>query len=465
VNKLKFDSGSYRDPAGSVFFENKKVYRNITNFGSKKYEFIKESGLLEESIKQGFVIDTKEVNDQNLKNQLPDSKYIIEHKKIDYISYPYEWCFYQLKDAAIHHLDFQIFLLKNNAILEDCSAYNIQFIESKPIFIDVLSINKYHEGMYWNGHKQFCENFLNPLLLSSKKNIFFNNWFKGNLEGIFTSDLNSVLSLKDKFSLNVFLQVYLLDKLENRIIQNPKKTASKLKKIKPFPKNSYMSLLVQLKKMIGKLFPYKQKTVWDTYSSNNTYNKEETSFKIQVVKKFIQENSFNTIADMGCNDGLYSFESLKSGCENVIGFDFDLNSVNRAYLKAKENNSSFLPLYLDAVNPSSNLGWNENERASFKKRMNFDGMIALAFEHHLTIAKNIPLDQTLEWLTSLAPKGLIEFVPKEDETIQRMIALKGDIFPNYSEDKFKQLLEKKAKIVKIQNISSTKRKMYEYSRD
>ena len=137
-------------------------------------------------------------------DELSEFDIILEHEKIDYITYPYEWCFDQLKDAALHHLDFQLFLLEKNCVLIDASAYNIQFINSKPIFIDVLSLSEYKDGSYWVGHKQFCENYLNPLILSSKKDIDFNNWFRGNLEGIPTSDLNKILTLKDKFNFLFF---------------------------------------------------------------------------------------------------------------------------------------------------------------------------------------------------------------------------------------------------------------------
>ena len=176
------------------------------------------------------------------------------------------------------------------------------------------------------------------------------------------------------------------------------------------------------------------------------------------------KNSFNLMADIGCNDGVYSFESLKCGCKYVVGFDHDLNAVNKAFLKARQKNSSFLPLFFDASNPSANLGWCENERSGFKKRINFDGMLALAFEHHLTISKNIPLDSTIDWLTNIAPKGLIEFVPKNDKNVQSMMLLKGDIFPDYSEEKFKHYLEKKAKIVATDNLGDSGRKIYEYSK-
>ena len=176
--KLLQNPSSFRDPSGHVYKYNNRIIRVIKKYGKKRYEFIKENNLIEESIKNNFLIDTKEIENEfrNLKSE--NFCYFLEHERLDYISYPYEWGFYQLKEAALHHLKFQIFLLEKNAILIDSSAFNIQFKNNKPIFIDVLSIDEYIDGDYWNGHNQFLQQFLNPLLLSSLKGISFNDWYK-----------------------------------------------------------------------------------------------------------------------------------------------------------------------------------------------------------------------------------------------------------------------------------------------
>ena len=167
---------------------------------------------------------------------------------------------------------------------------------------------------------------------------------------------------------------------------------------------------------------------------------------------------------MGCNDGEYSELSLKNGSENVIGFDFDINAIDKAYQRALSKNLNFLPLYFDASNPSGNIGWNEKERKSFKNRANFDAILALAFEHHLAIAKNIPLNQVIDWLVSLAPTGLIEFVPKNDLTVIKMLELKGDIFPDYTIQNFENKLSIKTEILSKTQVSDTGRTIYEYKR-
>ncbi len=451
------DNGSFRDPAGRVYYKENKVLRKLYPLGIERYNKLEEKNIITKSIEKGFLIKTTKETSSN------DNEIILEHEKIPFVSYPYEWSFSQLKDAAVFHLDFHLFLLEHEATLIDASAYNIQFIGTQLKFIDVLSIESYSEGDYWIGHKQFCENFLNPLILKSKKGINFNNWFKGNLEGIATQELDKILSFFDKFSYNIFTHVYLLNKFDEKF--RLKKTLKPItKKQKKFSKKSFVAILTQLRKFIIGLSDKKNVTTWDDYSKNNSYSKQDKDKKKSCVINFIKNNKFETVADIGCNNGEYSLLSIKNGCKKVIGFDFDINAIDDAYNYFKKKNLNFLPLHFDASNPSANIGWYQKERKGFLERSSFDGIIALAFEHHLAIAKNIPLKDVVNWLVSLAPKGLIEFVPKEDATIKKMLEFKGDIFPEYSEKNFEKYLSNISQIVSKTVISESKRTIYEYKK-
>tara|TARA_Y100000816_G_C26101250_1_gene583704 strand:- start:56 stop:1447 length:1392 start_codon:yes stop_codon:yes gene_type:complete len=463
VSSIKIDPGSFRDPSGNIFNHEDKIIRILKKEGTDRLKYFKENDLLNQSISRKFLIESNFIDAKALDLDLDNVEEIIEHKKLNYVSYPYEWSFDQLKDAALHHLEFHIFLLENEATLIDSSAYNIQFDGYKPVFIDILSIKKYQNGEYWKGHKQFCENFLYPLILKAKKNIDFNNWFRGNLEGIKSHEINSLLTLGNKFSYTIFTQVVLLNYLEKKFLGNKEINIEKIKE-KNFQKKSYLGLLNQLKNFIISLKVKKNKTVWDDYSINNTYTKNEENLKITIVSEFAEKYKFDKLVDLGCNDGVYSKECLKKGCKFVVGFDYDLNVVNQAYNISKKEKLNFLPLYLDASNPSPNIGWGQIERKGFIERLNFSGMLALAFEHHLAIAKNIPLDQLVKWLLNIAPKGLIEFVPKSDQTIRKMLLLKGDIFRDYSEENFKNLILRNAKIVSEKKITESGRKIFEYSK-
>ena len=223
-------------------------------------------------------------------------------------------------------------------------------------------------------------------------------------------------------------------------------------------------MLKNLKRFISKIKKSNEKTFWKDYDIDNTYSNEQFETKKEIVTNFIKKNKLKILCDLGCNTGEYSEISINNGCNQVIGFDYDQGALIKSYLRAKRKNLDFLPLYLDATNPSSNIGWKQTERFGLLERCDFDAMIALAFEHHLAIAKNIPLKDLIEWFISIAPKGLIEFVPKEDETVKIMLKFRKDIFPDYTEENFQNLLLKKAKIIQIHEIKNSFRKIYEYEK-
>ena len=457
------EPSSFRDNLGNIYYFEKKILRTINTNSKENFEFLVDNKILEESIKKKFLIDSKVINKNELPKYFSRFDYVVESKLIPYISYPYEWSFEQLKCAAIHHLDFQIFLFKKGAILRDSSAYNIQFIGSEPVFIDLLSIKKYQEGEYWIGYKQFCENFLNPLLLGSIKGITHNAWFRGNLEGISSVELNKILTLREKMSLKIFSHVFLQARLNTMTIESSKKTLKKYQNLKKLSKNSYISIIKDLRDWISKLSFKKETTIWQNYSKENTYCVSEFDKKKLIVSEFVKKRKPSTLIDLGCNDGVYSKLCLDNGVQNVIGIDFDQNAISNAFIKAKKNKDNFLPLVLDAANPSPNHGWFQTERKGFLERFKSQALIALAFEHHLIISKNIPLEQFIDWLLKISNNGLVEFIPKSDETIQKMLEFREDIFLNYTEIEFENYLKSKSNIINKTTITKSGRVIYEFN--
>ena len=334
---------------------------------------------------------------------------------------------------------------------------------AKAVFIDLLSIAPYKSGDYWLGYRQFCEQFLNPLLLNSHMGISHYNWYRGNLEGISTKEINKLLSFKQKLSWRTFFHICLQSKLEDNSLKSPTKFLDRKKSIKPLPESGYTGLITQMYNWIKDLEPKKnQNSVWKDYAKKNTYLENETKYKHDIVYNFAKKNNPKKLIDLGCNIGDYSITALKGGARLVIGYDFDNQAINMAFKKAKKHGHNFLPLYLDATNPSPNQGWLQNERKGFKERNSSDAVIALAFIHHLVIGKNIPFNQAILFITSIGKRGLIEFVPKNDETVQSMLTWREDIFLDYNEKNFENLLSEKVKINNTYNISSSGRKIYEF---
>jgi ribosomal protein L11 methylase PrmA len=458
--------GSFRDPSGHVYSITDRTFRTVNECAIDDYRSLRDTGFFRQLIDTGWLVESREVDESVL--SLPSGskcRTVLEHSTLPFVSYPYEWSFSALKAAALLHLDLHVKALECGVTLSDASAYNVQFIGTRPIFIDILSFRRYQEGEFWIGHRQFCEQFLNPLLLRAYFGISHNSWYRGGLEGITTADLNRLLPLWRKcLSWNAFTQIYLQSKMQSLAIARPR-SALQAVKTRKLPRTAFIGILTQLRNWIAKLLPSEtSKTVWGNYATANSYTREEETAKRRFITEFIENTHSRLVWDLGCNTGDYSATALAAGADYVVGFDFDQHALEMAFIRAQADNLKFLPLFLDAANPSPDQGWNELERKGLLARAQADAIIALAFEHHLAIGRNIPLPQVVAWLCGLAPMGVIEFVRKDDPTIQQMLSLREDIFSDYSEEAFATALRRQARLVRKETVSSTGRRLYWYDR-
>lgn len=460
---MSADPASFRDPSGRVYVQNGRVFRTVNETAVADFEFARANEALRRLVETGDVIESLEVAANDFDAPKANAARVVEHPRLPFISYPYEWSFSLLKAAALHHLDLQIALLQGGVALSDATAYNIQFVGVRPIFIDPLSFTTYREGDYWNAHRQFCEQFLNPLLMHALLGVPHNDWFRGSLEGIPTPMLARLIPPQKKFSWNVYSQVVLPAQLQSRDGSLERASATTAR---PLPKSAYLGMLAGLRDWISKLRPRgASKTVWADYATNHSYDDREHEAKHRFVGAFASKARPRLLWDLGCNTGEYSELSLASGAKSVVGFDFDQGALEGAYARAADRKLEFLPLFQDASNPSPGQGWSGEERASLMRRNgDAEALVALAVIHHIAIGRNVPLDRVVDFLTSLAPKGVIEFVPKEDPMVKRLLALRQDIFPDYALDGFRALLARKARIEAEETITESGRVLFAFDR-
>ena len=464
MNSAIADSGSFRDPGGKIYALSGEIYRAVMAKAANDFVAFRQWGLLDKMMERGKLVSTSEVDAKLLANSGVDPSLVLHHKRVPFISYPYEWSFPLLKSAALLHLDVHVEALRGGFALTNSTAYNVQFDGVDPVFIDVLSFRKYVEGEIWAGHRQFCEQFLNPLLLRAYFGVPHNNWFRGNLEGIETSMLARIMPWWRNFSFNVLTHVTMQARLQSAAMVDNGKSVAKAKTVK-LPKLNFERMLLGLRDWISGLQPKDTgQTVWQNYAENTTYDTDEQKAKKRFVAEFCSKVKPKQLWDIGCNTGDYSEVALQSGATKVIGFDFDQGALERAYARARAKKLRFLPLYQDGANPSPNQGWANAERKSVMSRGGADAMVALAYEHHLAIGRNIPLPGVVEALTSLAPHGVIEFVQKKDPTVQQLLALREDIFADYTPEVFESSLLAKARIVKKETVSVAGRTLYWYDR-
>ena len=449
------DSSSFRDDAGQIFNFKNRIFRSLKNDYIENYNFIKNQDIYQILINKNLLINSWEPKDLDLNSQNIDNvNKFLEHEKLENWSYPYEWTFSQLKKAAIFHLDFQLFLLEKNISLKDASAYNIQFKNNKPIFIDILSLQKLDENTPWQGHKQFCEEFLNPLVFSSYFNLPFNEIYKGNLNGISNRQIINLLGYKIFFSFSLLINVYFTESL------SIKSGISKKKKERSYKQSQYF-LINNLKKFIKKLKYKKNKSTWSNYSNTHSYSIESEIEKENILKSYISINKPYSLIDIGCNDGKYSFLAKESGVKKIIALDYDMQCLEKIEL---DNNEIVTPLYADLSNLSSSIGWNNKEKKSFIERFNFDFSLSFAVVHHLVISKNIPLYEVLNFIIKLSKKGLVEFIPNDDEMVKRMKMFKTKAYDDYNLENFLKILNKKCNTVKVHGLKGSKRKIIYYEK-
>ena len=447
------DPASFRDPSGHVFHVGGRILRSVTARAAPHYERVRDSGRLRAWIERGWVVPTEEVPRSQLPEASEDVRYVLEHAPIPFISYPYEWSFAALKAAALLHLDLQLDALEHGIQLSDASAYNVQFIGARPVFIDVLSFRRYEPGEYWVGYRQFSEQFLNPLLMRALVGVPHNAWYRGAMEGIPAGEMHALLPAARKLSWRVFSHVTLPARMAARAAGSTRAADAPRR---PLPKSSYAGLLTQLREWIAGLLPRgANRTTWSDYASTHTYSGEEHARKREVVADFAGRVRPRVLWDFGSNTGEYSQLALESGAQYAVGFDADHGALDRAFRRAADRTLAFLPLFLDAANPTPEQGWEQQERRGLRGRGPADALLALAFAHHLAIGRNVPLEGLTAWLTSLAPRGIVEFVQKSDPTVRLMLAAREDIFDRYDEASFAAALSRHARIVRTETISTT----------
>ncbi len=449
------EPSSFRDPSGLIFYKDNKVYRQINNSYSRDFTQFVNSGLYSELIKQELLIPYK-----------PTSKSIgigdevnkvLELKRIPFISYPYEWCFSQLKDAALLTLKIQKMALSYNFSLKDASAYNIQFLDGKPIFIDHLSFEQF-KNKPWIAYRQFCQHFLGPLLLSTYRDTRLIQLLRIYLDGI-PIDLTSKLLPKKtyfKFSTLSHIHLHALNQRKHSDSEKNKRRETAL----TLTKESSLAILKSLENIIKKLKGEDRNSEWGNYYTFTNYSKAAFQNKKNIIARYLKRIKPKTVWDMGANTGEFSRLASKTNAYTV-SFDIDPVAAEKNYLQIKTvGEKNILPLILDLSNPSSGLGWGHEERKSLIDRGPADMVLALALIHHLAISNNLPFERVANFFAKISKFLVVEFVPKEDSQVQKLLQTREDIFTKYNKLEFEKEFKKYFSILMSDKIKESKRILY-----
>lgn len=444
---------SFRDPSGFLFLKDGLIYRQINTCYKENYDHFIKSGLYKELVDSELLIPHREVDTVHAKT---DEVYkVIIPEPIPFISYPYEWCFSQLKDAALTTLKIQKKSLEFGMSLKDCSAYNIQFNRGKPVFIDTLSFEKYQEAEPWVAYRQFCQHFLAPLTLMSYRDIRLNRLLRIHIDGI-PLDLASLLvPLQTHLKFTLLVHIHLHAKSQKYFADKTIKRG-----MHKFSKRSLLGLIDSLETAVNKLKWRIEASEWANYYTDTNYTQEAINHKIQLVTEFLDQIKPKAIWDLGANIGLFSRIASNKGIY-TISFDIDPVCVERNYLQSVEKReTNILPLLLDLTNPSPGIGWENQERMSLLERAPTDTVFALALIHHLAISNNLPLYKMAEFFHMICNSLIIEFVPKSDTQVQRLLENREDIFTNYNQKIFENEFSKYFSILEFKKIINSERSLY-----
>lgn len=455
---LRLDAGSFRDPESRVFYAGGQVLRALSREGLADYEALASAGLLDD----GHVIPTE------LAERAPDAAgllakdvaAVLRHEPIPFVSYPYEWTFSMLKDAALLQLDLLLAALDHGLILKDSTPYNVQFKGSRAVFIDVGAFERLREGELWVGYRQFCMLYLYPLLLQAVKGASFQSLLRGSIDGIPPAQMRALSSFRDRFRRGFATNVFLLARLErhdrggsadfNRELRRPGVARELIR-----------ANVRKMRKLVARLEWSPPQGISLAYGEQNPYTEEDAGHKDDFVRAIVAARSSRLAWDLGCNNGRHSRIAAK-GARHVVALDADPATVDLLYRELRDGrDETILPLTMNVADPSPGLGWRGLERRPLLDRGRPDLVLALALVHHVVIGGNVPVTEFVDWLAGTGGGLVLEFPTREDPMVQKLLASKREgLHPDYERDFFERCLRDAFEIRRTEQVASRTRVLY-----
>ena len=447
------EASSFRDPSGYLFWRDGEIYRYVAPAYARQFARARESGLYAEGISRGWLLPFELADPKT--TEPGNAIAILKPRQIATITYPYEWSFGQLKDAAILTLNLHLAALKHGMVLKDASAYNVQFVDGRACFIDHLSFDLLSEHGLWSAYGQFCRHFLAPLTLMSKIDLAFAKLSQLYLDGI-PLDLASAL-LPRRTWLRPGLALHL--HLHARMVRKHSGTRQRIS-IRSLSPERLSQLAESLLALVRGLSAKDSATEWTGYYSDTNYSEAALEAKKRIVRDMVNRVAPQVMWDVGGNNGFFS-HAVRDLAGQIICMDIDAACVDQNYALCKRDEvTNILPLVVDISNPSPGIGFSNRERLSLEERSMPDQIMALALIHHLAIAKNIPFAQIARYFSEHGEYLLIEFVPKSDSQVQRLLLNRKDVFDDYNEENFRSAFSSQFAILDEKPIASSERSLF-----
>ena len=447
------DPASFRDPQGFIFRSGGILYRSITPDAALLLN--QNQDFTSSAIAAGLLLPF-ELDASGLTGTEP----VLRPELIDLITYPHEWCFDQLKQAALLTLDVNMLALKSNLTLKDASAFNVQLHHGASVFIDHTSFEPTDGALPWRPYSQFCRHFLNPLVMSSYRDIHAGAYFRLNLDGIPQQTANDFLPWRSKFVPSILIHMV----LQNRFIRRAANFEREYRNASRSSRGRQLDLLKHLRGFVAGLQPAAPLSTWADYYANTNYDVDTFAKKKELVTAAFEGRRIGTLWDIGANEGTFS-RLVHHTADRVLALDLDHNAVNANFLaNSRFAISNISALVYDVVNPTPALGFENAERPALEERCTADVILALAVIHHLSISDNVPFELSAKYFATRGKELVLEFVGRADSQVQRLLKQKNVSYDWYTEENFKGAFSKYFRVMSQHEIPNTDRCIYRLSR-
>jgi SAM-dependent methyltransferase len=452
------EPGSFRDPESRVFYSGGGVYRALSKEGLADFEALAASGLLDDP----RIVGTERADDTPAAASRLDGEVaaVLRHEVVPFVSYPYEWTFSMLRDAALLQLDLLLAALDHGLVLKDSTPYNVQFKGARPVFIDIGAFERLREGELWVGYRQFCMLYLYPLLLQALKNVSFQPWLRGSIDGITATQMRGLMSVRDRFRRGLTTHVFLHARLEQRDVGSATAIKREVKRTGA-ERQLILANVRRMRRLVTRLDWTPQAGVWVGYGEHSTYDDNDARLKDEFVREVATSRTWPLAWDLGCNNGRHS-RIAAEGARHVVALDADDGTVELLYRELRDTaDERILPLTANVADPSPPLGWRGLERKALLARGRPDLVLALALIHHITIGANVPVRELVDWLAELGGALVIEFPTREDPMVQSLLARKREgLHSDYEREFFERCLREAFDVRRSEQLASGTRVLY-----
>jgi len=421
---------TFRDPAGSVELREDGVFRSVHGPYVDGILAFLQTTLAAQLVSERMLVSSEIVD-------LDREHLLLRHPRISFVSYPWEWPSALWLRAAELTLDLCIRLVGEGWILKDATPLNVLFEGQRPIFVDVLSIERVDESSaMWLAYGQFVRTFVLPMLAHTEL-----GWplqaVQTRRDGFEPEDIYAALPWSRRLRQPARSSVTLPILMSRLLHQETGMNIAQRKLGDPeSARRVLLKTLTGLRKTMRQAAPARRSSAWSEYAETaDHYSDVDHAMKREFVAEALRECRPRTVLDVGCNTGAYSRIAADAGAE-VVSIDTDMHALDRLCAQLKGTDVNILPLCVDLAYPSPATGWENRESLSFLDRCegHFDTVTMLAVLHHLLLTAQIPLEHIAALCGRIAMRNLIlEWMPPTDPKFIEVLRGREAIYAHITE--------------------------------